>query len=314
MEIRRATERDEAGIRALFRMCFNRELSHEEWVWKYENAPWGSSAAVAIDGGEVVAHYGGLGVKFRCSDGTLDAFQPCDVMVHPGYRARMFSKRGLMVRVGEYFYATNRMDFAFGFPSERHAILGTKQLGYTEHNYVTVLKKGVSGSSSLKTCLLKVESGWDCITGEELDALWRSIRDSYELTIDKWSGYVFWRYRDRPLREYRPLILRSRYRGNLKALCIYSVEGMDLLIYDLFCPDETTGAFLGFIENLALRQGLVNMRLWLNPRERGYRKLVRSGFVPEKGIPYIFKIRGEGIDASFLLGSYCYSMGDYDAA
>lgn len=315
MEIREYSKGDEEGIRALFALCFGREMSREEWEWKYQASPWGSSAAVAVDGDKIIAHYGGLRMRFHFNGRTYNVFQPCDVMTHPKYRARIFSKKGALVQAGEYFYAINSMDFAIGFPSERHAILGTKQLGYTAHSYVTLLNKKVSRFKHIRSPLLKVETGWDAAGRHELDALWEGVRDNYGLSIEKNSDYIFWRYRDNPVKRYEPLIVRGRYRRDLKAFGVFSIRGDDLITPDFFCVKGIkTGVLLNLFETMAIKNGLHGVKLWVNPNEDVFQDILSHGYESEKGIPYIFKILNEGINPSFLFDNYYYRMGDYDGS
>jgi hypothetical protein len=313
MEIRKYSEEDESAIRNLFALCFGKELSYDEWAWKYRCSPWGSTAVVAVNGDSIIAHYGGLRMKFYFKGRTLDVFQPCDVMTHPKYRARVFSKRGAMIRAGEYFYETNHMDFAFGFPSERHAILGTKQLGYTEHGYVTVLNRKVSGFRPAWSPLLKVEKGWDSINGSELDALWEKIKDNQGLSIDKTSRYIFWRYRDNPSKRYEPLIVRSRCEKTTKAFAVLAIKETELLVLDFFCVKSLSmRTLLRVFENLTIQHGLSVIKVWVHPNEDIYRILIDCGYSEEKSIPCIFKILNKTITPSFLFGNYWYRMGDYD--
>ncbi len=314
MEIRNITDADEQGIRGLFAACFDKELSHEEWVWKYRHSPWGSEAAIALDGGHIIAHYGGVGAEFYGKGRTLRVYQPCDVMTHTKYRARIFSKRGAMVRAGELFFGSNPMDFAFGFPSERHAVLGTKQLGYTEHSHITVLRKKVSIRRPFGNVFVKAEKGWGSLNEAELDTLWKEAREEYGLTLDKDSRYLCWRYRNHPSKQYEPLLVRSRYSKTLKAFAVYAVRESELHVLDFFSARSfNTKNLLRLFENTAARNGLGTIRVWVHPHESVFSTFERYGYAAEKGVPYIFKILNDQITPSFLFSSYCYRMGDYDS-
>jgi hypothetical protein len=315
MEIRTITNADEHGIRSLFAACFGKPLSHEEWVWKYRHSPWGSEAAIAVDGEDIVAHYGGVGARFYAKGRTLSVYQPCDVMTHPKYRARIFSKKGAMVKAGELFYASNPMDFAFGFPSERHAVLGTKQLGYTEHSHVTALRKKVSVRKPFGNFFVKTDKGWGSLDEAELDTLWRESREEYGLTLDKDSRYLCWRYRDHPTGRYEPLLVRSRYSKALQAFAVYAVRESELHVLDFFSVRSfNTKTLLRLFENTAVGNGLGVVRVWVHRHESVFRTFERYGYAAEKGVPYIFKILNNQITSSFLFDAYCYRMGDYDAA
>jgi hypothetical protein len=314
VETRQFRDTDEEGIRELFYACFGRKIPHTEWSWKYKSSPWGSSAIVTADGGKIIAHYGGLRMTFYSPKRIFEVYQPCDVMTHPKYRARIFSKRGAMVKAGELFYRDNLMDFAFGFPSERHAILGTKQLGYTEHSYITALNKKVTKKRKWNP-LLKVETDWNNVDGEELDDLWKKVKDTYNLSIDKNSSYIFWRYRENPVKEYRPFIVRSKYKKELKAFAVFSVNESELYILDFFITRGIKPEVLfQLFEKKANDYGLKNIKVWVNPEEDIYRTLINNDYVVEKGVTYIFKILNKEITPFFLFKNYCYRMGDYDAS
>ena len=149
-----------------------------------------------------------------CTKGTvLNAYQGCDVMTHPQYRARIFSKKGIIVKTAEAFYKANPMEFIYGFPSERHGRLQALQLGFEKHHYINIMKKEDSSFRFRKNLFLRMEEGWDRIRAGEIDAIWASTRDSYPLSIEKTSGYIFWRYRDRPGRNYEVIALRGFSEG-----------------------------------------------------------------------------------------------------
>jgi hypothetical protein len=313
--VRAYKESDEEAIRTLFALCFGRAISHDEWTWKYKASPWGSTAAVAEDGGDIVAHYGGIKSQFYCKGKTFDVYQPCDVMTHPKYRARIFSKRGAMVRAGEYFYEVNPMDFAFGFPSERHALLGTKQLGYTVHDYVTVLKKKASASVHPWRPLVRVKKGWQSVGGRGLDDLWEKIKDACGLSLVKDSRYLFWRYRDNPYKQYEPLIVESRYAKSLRAFAVLSATESGLHVLDFFAENtKILKTLLKTIEDVPLKGGSDTVTMWANTHEGSFKTLIECGFTPERGVPLIFKTMNRAIDRSFLFEQYCFRMGDYDAS
>ncbi len=312
MEIRKATESDEKGIRDLFRESFGKELSIDEWTWKYKNSPWGSNAIVVVDNDKIVAHYGAIKSRFHFKGRGFDVFQPCDVMTHPKYRARFFTKKGVMVKAGEFFFSNNPMDFAFGFPSERHAILGTKQLGYTEHKYVAVLSKCIDKKSYVFNPLTKIASSWQWINALEIDLLWDRIKDDYGLSIEKKSHYIFWRYRDNPVKNYKPLIIRCRFNNVLKAFCVFSINDNELSVMDFLCPKGFVMILFKVLENIAFKHKLKSLRLWLHPEEDIYEKLLKNGYNEYKGVPILFKIINEEIKPEFLFENYRYRMGDYD--
>ncbi len=53
------------------------------------------------------------------------------------------------------------------------------------------------------------------------------VRKLHKLSIVKNSSYIFWRYRDNPSANYKPLILRSFLSKKVEALGIYRLKGDD---------------------------------------------------------------------------------------
>lgn len=318
MEIRETEDRDIDSIRELFKICFAKELSREEWDWKYKHSPWGSYSVVAVDNGNVVAHYGGIRLRFHFGDRIFNTIQPCDVMTHPRYRAKLFSKRGLMIRVGEFFYTINPMDFAFGFPSERHAVLGTRQLGYTKHNYVTILKKRYMTSIKHRRfwpLRFRIERGWENLSPSEIDSIWDIMRPKDCLSIEKKAKYILWRYRNKPYSRYEPFIIRERITNKLAGFCIFFTDGQELSVCDLLYDQRRLriNTFLRILDSFILNEDIEVIKFWINQREDIFRAFINEGYEQERGIPYLFKVMNKDIEQTFLFENYFYRMGDYDA-
>jgi len=314
--IRPFKEGDEEGIRALFNLCFGKELLLEEWRWKYQQSYLGSSSFVAEDNGLIIAHYGGFRLHFYAKGTLLNAYQGCDVMTHPQYRARIFSKKGIIVRTAEAFYRANPMEFIYGFPSERHGRLQALQLGFEKHSYISIMKKERSSFRSQRTSFLRVEAGWDRICSSEINAIWIKTKDYFPLSIEKMSGYIFWRYRDRPKGDYELIVLRGFLRRDLKAYMIVKTESNVLRVLDFFVlPSLDLKKFLSVLENLAIKKGLQYITFWVNPAEKYFQELKSNGYSEDRDIPFIVKIfESSRISPQFFLDNYCYRHGDYDAA
>jgi hypothetical protein len=272
---------------------------------------------VAIHDGKIIAHYGGVRLPFREGSTEYMAYQICDVMTHPEYRAMFLARRGAMVRAAELYESSIPMDFAFGFPSERHARLATIQLGVERNRFVSTLVKSLGETIRKRTPFIKVAQGWNSVKAQEIDRLWNKIKQDYSLTIDKTSDYIFWRYRDRPRRSYDVLTFRTRLTNSLKGWAVISLIEKDLHVLDFFT------AAIGDLENLfveieriaKLRDG-EKVRLWVNPNEEIVPMLKVLGYVAEQGIPLTCKILNSGIPLKpeAFFQKYCYRMGDYDAS
>lgn len=166
--IRQSTETDISSIIYLFKLSFQKEISEQWFRWKYRNSPFGAKGYVAADGDKIIAFYGGLKQQFSFHGKSFWAYQFCDVMTHPDYRGKMVGKTPLIVQLGEMFYRENPMDFAFGFPSLRHARLQSLRLKGEGYRLVRMYKKEDLKSYSL-IWKLKVKEGWEFLKEEELN-------------------------------------------------------------------------------------------------------------------------------------------------
>lgn len=311
MIIRPFRDGDEEGVRDLFGVCFGREMSSEEWTWKYRNSYLGSSSVVAEDNGRIIAHYGGIKMRFYWKGGTLDAYQGCDAMTHPEYRSR-----GIIVKTALGFYEANPgREFMFGFPSERHAALSARWLGWEKHIFINEMTKELSPFRP-RWSLWRVETGWDGISAGEIDALWERTKNSRDLSLEKKSGYIFWRYRDRPGGKYEMVLFRGFLKRDLNAYAVVLEQKDELRVLDLVALEGVkVKKLLGCLEQKEAEKGMKTIRLWMNPRVREYGELKNAGYSEEKGVPLALRIfEGSGFAPACFFEQYNYSMGDYDAA
>lgn len=323
--IRRAGEADEQGMRSLFALCFSRDMPHDEWYWKYVLSPWGTVAYVGCATTEpdsIVSHFGGIRCAFEMNGRRLWAYQFCDVCTHPGYRGRIFGSKPPVMRSAETFYAENEMDFAFGFPSERHARLHCLVLDST-YGKVALFRKEFSAKRSTagpmsRLNLLRLEEGWKGLSGGELDGLWRANTLKPPLTVSKGDAYLRWRYQGHPTKKYDVFAWRGLFRRTIGYLAITKMKGDELQVLDFFStaggkPIDAGRKALTLLESLARDRGASALALWLNPVEPLAGLLSGHGYIATDGIPLALKtIRPQSMDASSFYGNYGYRMGDYD--
>jgi len=311
MEIREFREEDEKGIRDLFYLCFGREMSHEEWEWKYRKSPWSSKGYVAVDDGKVVAFYGGIRLSFSFYDKRLWAYQFCDVMTHPKYRGRLFSKTPLLVKMGELFYKENPMDIAFGFPSLRHARLQNLSFKGEGYRFVRLYKK-----ERLKRHIFywksRVKEGWELLEDKDIEniLIWHY---NTPVKLNKNKEYIRWRYIENPVKTYQMLVFeRSRVKKGC-IVCAFKDGWMNIL--EIFLRNyRDIKDILISLEDYVLKKNIVGIKTWLHPNEPLARHFGALGYSSEDGIPLIAKqINKEcGITTGIFYEKYFYRMGDYD--
>lgn len=312
--LRRFRQEDIPYLIDLFRISFNKEVGSDFFQWKYEHAPWSSAGYLAIVDGVVAAFYGGLRLQFRFDGKLLWAYQLCDVMTHPDYRGKLFSKTPLIAMLGELLYKDNEMDFAFGFPSLRHARLQSLRLGGEGYRLIRLFKKENIRARPM-LWKLKANEGWSGFRFEDIEEFINYNNKSLRIVKDK--KYVRWRYIDNPSKEYGLLTFK---RLNItKGYIIFIIEDGWFNVLEVFFKDISdlkkilTSAETYAVKNMSCIKG---MKAWFHPNEPVLDILKNSGYEGEDHIPIAFKSVNKecGVDAGVFYERFFYRMGDYDAS
>ncbi len=225
--VRFAAEADAPGIRALFRRVFEKEMTAEEWDWKYARNPDGWLGTVAVLNGEIVGNYSGCGMRFRLAGRERLAYAIGDVATDPKAR-QLGGRRGVFREMVEAFYAEvarRGLPFCFGFPNDRalaisHRFAGTQSLR-------AIVEKRVR-CESFPAPPESFASG-DAV-GEAFDALWLSARDGLLAAAVRDRMRANWRFHARPTRYYRMLWKESA--GAVASWAVLSVVGEDAIVAD----------------------------------------------------------------------------------
>jgi len=308
-------EKDIHDILTLFACSFNKEMSEAWFRWKYQNSPFGSEGYVVIDTEKVVAFYGGIKLQFSFKGETLWAYQFCDVMTHPEYRGKLIGKRPLIVRLGEMFYRENPMDFAFGFPSIRHARLQSLKLGGEGYRLVRLYKKE-HVKKNIMSWKLSVKEGWGILKKGEINKF--LVRhDDETLRLVKDEEYIRWRYVENPSKKYKVLVFK---RLNItKGYIIFTAEDNWFNMLDIFIkkPNELDDILISLEAYiLSNMDNIKGIKAWFHPEEPFNKQVDYYGYKYEDSIPIAFKPvnRGSGVTSDIFYDRYFYRMGDYDAS
>ncbi|MBF0606280.1 MAG: GNAT family N-acetyltransferase [Magnetococcales bacterium] len=312
--IRSATDEDIDGLCELFRICFSKLISVEEWLWKYQGTPNGAHSYVGVDGDKLVSHFGGIRCAMELQGQGLWAYQFCDVMTHPAYRARTFSLKPPVLKAAELFYNQHEMDFAFGFPSERHARLHCLVMGASRRMLTLYEKRLTIKDANIHKMPMRVYTGWDGVKDKELDTLWQKCRNSYPLSIVKDARYFNWRYRKHPTRKYEVVVWRGFFSTAIKALAIVRIQQDRMNLLDFMLPDgRVTEGFLCMLDTLACSQNISAIQVWLNGAEPVVKHFLAHDYEVSQGLPCALKIVKPGVmDDNTFYSNLCYRMGDYD--
>lgn len=191
---RRSTQDDIPRLGALFSRVFGVERAPEVWRWKYFDNPIGAHSWVwETDTGEIVFHCGATESPFRNRGKSCVAAQLTDFMSNPFHPGGIGPGSPFGRTVARFFGSLteeNRVSILYGFPGERHRLVGEKLLGYQAVAKVGQLELSPSGDSTRPRPL------------EALD-LERLSRTKVTTGIMRSVEWLDWRYLQRPDRSYQ---------------------------------------------------------------------------------------------------------------
>lgn len=301
-EIRVATPADIPLIRTLFRGVFGADRGDELWEWKYFDPARPGLSVVCRAGGRIVAHCGGIPVTLRHREsGRAGAMQSVDFMSSRTYPGGT-GAGGVFVRTARRFFAEaaeRGVTLLYGFPGERHRLLGEQLLGYVPVENVGELTISSAGSSARDRLRTITRSD---LVRFQLPAGLNTIH------AERSSEYLEWRYLRHPQRSY--LLLDSRWFLNMRAgaLAILGEQEDSFQIMEMSIP-EAPGALRRFAGDLALLGKPV--KAWISPASPVTAKLVAAGFsVSERD--HFLEILMLSATQMPAAGEFYYSLGDYD--
>ncbi len=300
---------DEAGITKLFKEVFGREMSLEEWRWKYTgrgNKKVYSSVAVN-EAGEIVAHYGGMPHRMVYHGKEAYGLAIGDVMVHGKFRGfKLFKKAAALVPEEA---VRDGIILGYGFPNERAMALPEKLGLYEKVENVYEGAKEIMFHNNLNRFLYRFSPL--SFEDEGIDSLWESVRKEMALAVVRDRDYLKWRYRSHPFFRYELWGVRKRLGNRLQGLAVLRREQGRMLLIDFVCRTDLLGVFFQKIENYSCRAGEKALTLWFP----GYleRRLASIGFSTRPAGTCIPRTTHEKTLArEEMKGIFFYTMGDTD--
>ena len=284
--VREATAADARGVRKLFRRVFGRELTDDEWSWKFEKNPDGWYGVVALVGEEIVGNYAGWGSQMILDGSPALCYSVGDVATDPSVRG-MGGRRGIYRSMTEAFYEEVRsrgVPFCYGFPNPRaleisNAIAGTRTLFPIREVHVAC--------SSFSAPPPDARAG--DFVGESYDTLWAAALRVATHTPVRDRARANWRFHARPARWYR-MVWRED-ADETRGWAVLSVAGETALVAD-FLGRERNGSDLPALFSAAAaeaaRLGASRLVFW-EPRGGPAAELLRSlpGERRDTGFPFV---------------------------
>lgn len=294
--VRPATEHDIPALSALFKEAFNSERSERVWLWKLFANPLGSASFVCEADGRIVTHCAGTAVIFIDGPMRYRALQSVDFMSSPSYAGGL-GRGGAFVRTARGFFDTycgpGRASLVYGFPGERHRILGETLLGYRPIEPVTEWSLPVTGD------------GEEIVSfGRDAARDWPAAR--LNVGVERNAAYLAWRYADHPEHQYGIVTYRRWLRTEVRALVRKTPEA--LFVMELGGPINASH-LAGLSRKLAALGAPV--RFWGSAASPLAALLTRCGWSSQQ--------RDHSIECRFFIdrvalarGEMYYTLGDYD--
>jgi hypothetical protein len=250
-DVRAAVPSDRPALLALFRTAFGEDASAEDWAWKYDLNPNPAASAVAIVDGTIAGFYGGFGTRYRGAGGDVPGVSAVDVMTDPA--ARRLGRHAVFKELGEGYCRLNReagAPFYFGFPHERHRVLGERLLGYRAVEPAGEWTRPLAAPGPLRRLRTRLRgarasaglSAGHAALAEALHARpgWRTDRSRRALD---------WRFS----RPGVAVLVRELAgpRGASRGYAAVRVAGDRALLLDVQVADEASGAVFDLLDDVA---------------------------------------------------------------
>ncbi len=316
---------DEEGIVACHNQVFTTgQRSLEHWNWKFRRNPVGKVFHVVAEHEDdgIIGSYAAIPFRIWSEGREQLGSQGVDMMVLPKYR-RIGKRPGLFTHLGLHFHDLfcgrddGKILYTYGWPMGNWK-LGQKYLGYINIRDwdLTFLELGPDTPprptpSDLET--KPVER-----FGEDVDALWESLKPQMGLATIRDHRFLNWRYADRPDHEYRLYECREKSTGALRGICVYTVADFMRpntgFIADWLNEGNDVDAMISMIavmERQAIEDQVGILASVWNHIDIRFLHLQHAGY-KLKGTPYFLVLASFKYDTHYYRDNWYLTIGDSD--
>lgn len=322
-----------AGDEDAILACYNRIFpdpdggipprSMEHWRWKFGDNPAGVIQHVVAEHetAGVIGGYAGIPVRIWSEQRPQLAAQGVDLMVLPEWR-RSGRKPGLFVHLGWKFHELycgaedGKVLFTYGWPVPAWR-MGQRYLGYWNIRDWDFVFREVDGHPE-RAAPADLETRPVERYGEDVDALFESLKPSLGLALIRDARYLNWRYADRPDRTYTLYECRERGSGALRGICVYTVADFvrpntGYLVDWLAAADDeaATTSMVATLEGRARADGVGILASVWNHGDPRFLLFQRLGFLV-RGTPYFLVLASFKYDTMYYRDQWYFTMGDSD--
>ena len=322
---------DENRILPAFNEVFGVPRTPGHWNWKFRDNPYGSYkiSETFSEDGRLVAHYAGYPVPFYCdvcgTPRTFLSLQIGDTLTRPEVRHIGRGKTSIISRSAQHFYAKycETVPFTYGFNTGTIKKFGERFLGYQYIAPIPYRVKKITTPSLLRYSLfnkifaryrVRMINSFD----DAFDSLFARTAASYNFLVRRESGYLTWRYRDCPDKDY---LMRSVHNetGRLVGWSIFLLKDKHLIwgdaLFDKEYP-EAAGYLLNYVLSTSFCRGVERIEGWFSKNPVWWNGILdRLGFElttePNNLFPCFYILRDDDTLAK-LRNYFYYTMGDSD--
>jgi hypothetical protein len=310
IEIRLYRPGDEVGITRLFKEVFGREMSIEEWRWKYvrnSSRKVYSSVAVHKDMG-IVGHYGGICFPLVYKGRPAHGLAICDVMIHPRFRGIKTLRR--LSYLVPHEAVKDGIIMGYGFPNKSTLLKPALSLGIYEHveDVVEGNKETNSYNDSIRFMFKFFPIDYSDI---RIDQLWEACKTNLSLAVVRNRDYLKWRYQRHPFFQYELWGLKTRLGHKLRGFTVLRREAERMLVIDFLCMSDMMEPLFHKIENFSFVCGKKNLTLWFP----GYLQDILTGLgfsIKPSGTCIPRTTHESTLTKDEMAGVFFYTMGDTD--
>ena len=298
---------DEKEITALFREVFGKDMSLDQWKWKYSLPGNGKIySKVAEDtSGNIVGHAGAIPLRGIFKNEDIPFFHIVDVMVHPkarGFLGRKNVFNDMMKNLFEDLIKECAFIFCYGFPGNRPFIIGER---------ISVYEKIEQAFENIKTAhrsfvnLYTVQGlDWD---DRRLDDLWSLFSNDFPLALIRDKKYLYWRYAMNPFFSYQ--LFGFFLSGRLKGWVVIKIVGDEVFVVDLLAKPARYRSILNALQNYFVSRGGETLHFWLPER---WRKKTKGYGLQETPVVVTNMVWNLPLKTSTAQECLYYTMGDTD--
>ena len=314
--VRRAEKADRPALFRLFASVFGAAPGPGEWEWKYDRNPAAGASIAAFLDSEPVGFFGAFATRYVGDGREFPGTSGVDVMTSP--EARKLGRHGVYRELGTRFVEENRalgIPFYFGFPNERHRLVGERVLGFrtVEKAGQWSLPAAPARRSALRQWLRPVREV------ETFSAVHHPVAEALKerpgVRTDRCARTLNWRFSERPGVRYRLLQASGPGRSS-RGYAVVRLLGERALVVDLQAQDEGSGTvpdLLDAASALAATEGARTIEL------RASRRGLLAARAAELGLselPSDCCLELIPVDPGFpldpVIASFDYRYGDHD--